>query len=177
MKKFYIIFGIISELVILIGLIWQHFGLDDIDTAILILLLATPFLAVAHWISNGKKQLTKLMRMKISFITLPSILLCFTLILSLAYSLNKDMRVGPSKEFRDMAIAEGVPVEQFLQWYNGKVEKMKSELLIYVILLVSLCLLYKARYSTSLDQATKRNDVRSKYPPGIKSDKNSMTAG
>jgi hypothetical protein len=74
--------------------------------------------------------------------------------LSLVLGLSADLRKfaivgGRTKEMGQAAIRQRVPAEGIEQWTKDEIERMKSERLIYAMLLASTCLLYVSRLSTA----------------------------
>ncbi len=136
-----------AECLLLVVLIGTHTELYDFQAACL-LLLASPALAVAHWLVLREKQLARPDRLRLFFLTGPCAILCLSLMLSLNHQLKFIAILGgPPKEMS--TATAGVASECIEQWTADRVERMKSELGIYSMLLFSTCLLYESRFRES----------------------------
>jgi len=161
--------GWILELAIPLVLLWKHYDLYDLgwyDLEVMgWLLVVTPFFLTIHLMQIKKKHLLKNVRLKLLFLTGPTLFLCMSLVLGLTYELRK------------VAIFGGVPKEIVAEVNRNKektllekgdnyetrflskklsrldvvgflgIERIKSEILIYAMLLASTCILYGHRYS------------------------------
>jgi hypothetical protein len=159
MKRLNTIVSWMVELGILAGLLWKLLGLYDLTVAflllvlLLLLLLSLPVLALMHWIRWIPFRINDLgqrVQLRLLLLTGPSLILSAFLILGLSMELKKIaiLRGGATKEMAAMAWKQGVPNENFQQWHKDHVERMKSERLIYAMLLASTCILYGNRYSS-----------------------------
>ena len=148
MKRLCTIVSWIVELAIVAGLVWKLSQLYDLSVPILLVLLS-PFLALAHWINLRKKHLEKRVMLKLFFLTEPCVILSFSLLLNEVRDLTTvaRLRVGASKEMWAESLEKGGPQENFHQWFKDRVERMKSDGLLYAMLLASTCILYGNRYS------------------------------
>jgi hypothetical protein len=171
MKTLGSIIGWIVELAIPVGLLWQgiklynlgwtHFDLYGVLNIILLILL----IMFAHWLRLNKKQYPKRIYRKLLLRTGPSIILSFFLIIILAieminsYGLTYHFDIALDKIEKHSSLPKGkitfesrllstrIPQRDVIHYL--RFERLKSELLIYVMLLVTLCILYKTRTSSS----------------------------
>jgi hypothetical protein len=112
-----------------------------------------------------KKHIAKKVRLKLLFLTGPSVFLCMSLVLGLTYELRKVAIAGGvpkriageiDRNKEKLPIGKGDSCEMRVlseklsrydvAYYLG-VERMKSEILIYAMLLATSCILYGNRYS------------------------------
>jgi hypothetical protein len=155
MKRACAFAGWIVEAAIVAGLLWKHTDLYDYDFPFL-LFLASPILMVYHWFllrkEHKKGRFTRAVQLKLFFLTGLSIILCLSLILSTTFEWRriqllggstKEMRVSLIKmaQNKDDSYPDNIP-----QWVKYNVEKMKSDQIVYAMLLASTCLLYGCRY-------------------------------
>ena len=169
MKKLRTIVSWIVELAIAAVLLWKHYDLyylgwydfAGLDT----FLLVSPIVLVFHCAKLRERHLPKKVYLKLLFLTGPTVFLCMSLVMGLTYELRK------------VAITGGVPIEVVAEVNKNKenppnlkghsyvlrvmsekltryrvvyylgVERAKSEILIYAMLLVSTCILYGNRCS------------------------------
>lgn len=170
MKKLVSIVGWIVELIILAGLLFKHLGFYDLTVA-KILVLFSPVIAGAHWAALKRECLTKKGRLILFLLTGPCVLLAMSLILNINYELKKVAILGggPSKEMIEIS-NESLRSKFIPQWNEGTVERIRSERLIYAMLLASLCVLYGTRYSASRTQDVEKINLGDKDPPSSKSE-------
>jgi hypothetical protein len=154
MKTLGAIIIFLMELGILAGLIWKHIGLYEYTFTIL-LLLTSPGLVYLHRNALKKKNLSQMTRFALLFLTGPCVLLCVSLIVNL----NRELKLGGTKDSIEMARREKVPNEFSNQWYKDTVKRKKSEMFIYVMLLASTLLLYERRYSSSRSPAMETTEA------------------
>jgi hypothetical protein len=152
------------ESVILGFLLWEHTRLHEMPCIFLPLL---PLLLFHHWWALRRERLAPSLRRKLLSLTGPCVLLSLSLVLSLSVSLRRIAIVGGgTKEMVQASINERVPPNGLDQWMRDSIERMKSERLIYAMLLASMCLLYGSRWSTAKrDLSTSKE--REKLPPGV----------
>lgn len=149
MKKICVLMVIILELAILIGLLWACSRLSELGTQgipMLIVLIMLPLLCVVCWGILKKRRIENITRLKLAFLTGPSIFLCILLTFCLSLQLKV---IGIGRSSKDAMIAaenKGVPVQY---WRICNDDRVESELLIYSMLLISLCIIYGNRYSAS----------------------------
>lgn len=176
MGKIKIIIGLIAEFAILIVLLWKHTDLYDFE-CLFILLLVSPILFIYHWFLLSKEhkrnRFTRAVQLKLFFLTGPSIILCLSLLLSINFELKRTRIVGGADKEMGMALRkmalnkdENYP-DSIPQWVKYNVKKMKSDMILYAMLLVSFCLLYKERYFSSYIQSVDNIDPKSKNPPVV----------
>ena len=148
MKRLCTIISWIVELAIAAGLVWKLSQLYDLSVPRLLVLLS-PFLALIHWINLRKKHIEKKVMLKLFFLTGPCVILSFSLLLNEVIDLTTVARLrgGISKEMRGEYLEKGVPHEYVDQWFKDRVERMKSDGLIYAMFFVSTCILYGNRCS------------------------------
>ncbi|MHC4154033.1 MAG: hypothetical protein ACYST6_03770 [Planctomycetota bacterium] len=169
MKRLRTIVSWTVELAIVAVLLWKHYqvyylGWYDLD-AMWCVLPASLVLLACHWGQLRQKHLPKKVRLKLLLLTGPAVLLCLSLILGLTYELNKVARFGgvPKEVVAEVSRYKGklpnpkggnyerrVMSEKLSRrdvlYYLG-VERVKSETLIYAMLLASTIILYGNRYS------------------------------
>jgi hypothetical protein len=155
MKKLSAIVILLVELAILAGLLWACSRLSDLgiqSIPMLIVLIMLPLLCVIHWGILRERHIENKTRLKLAFLTGPSIFLCILLTFCLSLQL-KVIGIGrSSKNAMHVAEEKGVPVQY---WRICNDERVESELLIYSMLLASLCIIYGNRYSVSRSQNMK----------------------
>jgi len=146
MKRLRTIVGWMVELAIVAGLSWKLSQLYDLTVPILLLLLS-PYLVLTHWIKLKGKRLEKRVMLRLFFLTGPCVILSFSLLVSVGRDLVTVaiLRGGPSKGMGQEALEKGV--EHGDQWFKDRVERMKSDGLLYTMLLASTMILYRNRYS------------------------------
>ena len=168
MKKCFTILIWVLEFSIVIVLIWRLFRLPDLTVPIL-LLVSSPFLALAHWIALKKKHLSKRTMLTLFFLTGPCIILSMSLILDRSLKLTTSAMLdgGISKEEVEQAEKEEVPNECLHQWHKGNIESMKVELLLCAMLLATLIILYREHCLASRNQSVDNIDLESGGQPLI----------
>ena len=140
------------EIVLLAGLLWKHIGLYY-SLGSWLLLVLTPLLAFAHWKLLTNARIDTSQRLTLFFLTGPSLLLSVSLLAATTLELRTIIFLGgPPKEM--ISVITDVPPECLPQWTNDAIERMKSELLIYAMLLASTCLLYSSRWATARRDST-----------------------
>ena len=171
-KIIYALLSCIIELMLLVGLVWKHTELYEYTVTVFLLLLL-PFILPLFWLilrrEYKENRLDQEMRLKLFFFTGPIIFLCLSLILSLSYELKKvSVLGGGTKEMGSEALKEKVSREGIRQWMKDRIEKMKSDRILYSMLLASSCLLFSCRYSSARIRSLKNIDSRSKDMPATK---------
>ena len=148
----------IIEVAVLFGLLWEHLGLS-IQSIPLVLLLISPILILFHWKNLRKRfkenQISKSNRIMLFFLTGPAIYLSLSLLISTYYPLVRILKFGDTKEIQSRWMQESVSAKGFEQWREDSVKKMKSDIILYSIILASLCLLYGCRYSSACNRSFK----------------------
>ena len=147
MRRFAAFTGYAVEATILGGLLWEHTSLFDPGTLTPVLLLS-PGVVFLHWAVLMNGRLASVTQRSLFLLTGPVVLLSLSMVLGLTFELAKiAMLGGAPKEMAWAAANEGVPPECHLQWTRDNIARMKSERLVYAMLLASACLLYASRWS------------------------------
>ncbi len=142
--------GVIAEFAILVGILWGFWVYKElldftIIVSLLLLILLSPIFGYLAW-KYLRKPNARLLRFKLTFLTFPSLVLCLLLVMDISLDLRAiSVAGGPTKEIRSMARKKGVPDEHFSQWANDIIERMKSERIIYLLLLISIGVICDSR--------------------------------
>lgn len=145
------ILALVTELLIVVGLIWRHASLFDLHAPFL-LLLVSPVLAVCHWKLLASQRLSPLTSFALFFLTAPTAILSLSLILAVTLQLRSvGLLHGPPKEM--IPAVKHISKDCVPQWTKDFVARLKSERLLYLMVLTSSCLLYASRISMT-DQVT-----------------------
>jgi hypothetical protein len=149
------LYTLVVELAILAGLLWKLLGLPDVTAAFLLLFglllsflvyLVFGLLRWIPWMPRKKRDLAQRVPPRVAFLTSLCVLVSLFLILGLSMELRKVAIIGgASKEMAAVARKEGVPAECFDQWFKDSVGRMKSDRLIYAMLLASIVMLGETR--------------------------------
>ena len=140
------------EAAVLGVLVWQHGKLYEFPCFFLMLV---PPLLVTHWVALRKMHLDWSVRQTLFFLTGPCVALSLSLVLCLSADLRKVAIVGgATKEMTQAAIKQRVTGEGMEQWTKDEIDRMKSERLIYAVILASTCLLYGSRLSAAKGSRT-----------------------
>jgi hypothetical protein len=168
MKRLRTIVSWTVELAIVAGLLWKHyeiyyFGWYDLDV-MWSFVPAFPAFLYLHWRLLRKKHLPKKVRLKLLLLTAPTVVLCLSIVLALTYDLEKLARLGgvPKEVVAEVNRYEGTLLfssdnygarvmseklsRRDVVGYLG-VERVKSDALIYGMLLANTIILYGHRYS------------------------------
>ena len=169
MKRIRTIVSWMVELAIVAVLLWKHyemycFGWYDFDALFLLLLLSPLFLGL-HWVQLRKEHLPRKIRLKLFLLTGPAVFLCLTLIMGLTCRLKRVGVFGgvPKEVVAEVNINRGNPPNPKDNAYGTRfmseklsrsdvvsylaLERMKSDGLLYAMLLASTIILYGNRYS------------------------------
>ena len=136
----------------------KSFAMNDYECT-MYLLITLPLLTIYHWFLLRKEfkrnRFGREIQLKLFFLTAPSIILCLSLILSINFELKRIRLVGGSTKEMGMTLIKMAQnkdqdyPDSIPQWVKYNVKKMKSDRIIYAILLASMCLLYSSRYGSS----------------------------
>ena len=150
--------SLILEVAILAGLLWEHiklYNLPIIYFLLLLVLLSTLFVYLL-WKEFKEKNVSRKVRHKLVCLTVPSLFLCLLLVIGISMDLKKVSIVGgATKEMKEVAKKQGV--ENLSQWEKDTIEKMKSERIIYAMLLASIGILFEQRRSSYCQRPIERN--------------------
>lgn len=159
--------SLIIELLIPVGLIWSSWRLLELHSLFysLICFIFYLFFIPSHFKILKVEHIAQEARAKLVFLTGLSIALCSSLILYTGISLIRIYRIGfyVTKEVGEVVRRGWVDIGCLDD--QCRIYRLKSEIVFYTILLISLCLLYKARYSASRERVIDVNDTGSKDPP------------
>ena len=140
------------ESAILAGLFWRYTGVYTLGVVGPFPLFYASVLYVvvvfAQWRVLPKQHLGRNVWLRLCFLTGPCVCLSMFLVLALSLGLEAvAMAGGATKEMGEAASQQGVLPGCFQQWSKDTVQRIRSERLIYAMLLASTCLLYGSRYS------------------------------
>jgi hypothetical protein len=124
----------------------------------LVALLVLAASALAHWAFLSGEHISIYMRRTLVFLTGPSILLTLLLISRTTVALNTIAMLNGAPKGLGWALENDAPVECQRQWVKDQSKKMKSERLLYVVLLASICLLYSSRLTSAKRERTMCKD-------------------
>ncbi len=144
----------VVEIAIAVGLIWKHIELDEIGISSFILPILPAFI-MSNWLflRKGYKEhkYGRAIQSKL-FLTGISIFLCFSILFSINYELIKIRSVGGATKEMGIALTNRImskkmhTPESIQQCMECTIDKLKTDNILYVLLLASLCLLYGNRY-------------------------------
>ena len=156
--------SLIIEMVIPVGLLWSSWRLLELHSLFVSLFFVFLYLLLIprHLKILKVEHVAHKARAKLVFLTGLSIALCSSLIFYTGASLIRIYSGGfyVTKDVIEVSrrgwVYFGCLSEQCC------IYRLKSEIVFYTILLISLCLLYKARYSASREQVIHVNGTGSK---------------
>lgn len=142
MKNLNVLLSWIAELAILIALFWKCLGLSCLAYSIrvsLCILLSILIIMYLLWNLSKKSIILQTVKTRMSFVGGISLVLCLLLIVNISIELKKVSIVGgATKEMSEIAREKEVPQEYFQQWTSDTVERMKSDRLLFGMLLLSI---------------------------------------
>ena len=149
MNRLNVLLSWIAELAILFALFWKCLGLSDLTYStrvLLCILLSIPIIMYFLWNLFNKSICFQTAEKRMFFISGLSLLLCLLLIVNISIELKKVSIVGgATKEMSEIARKKEVPQEYFQQWKSDTVERMKSDRLLFGILLLSIGIIINNR--------------------------------
>lgn len=168
MRNLRILLTGIVELAVLVALIWKHKELYSLGISSLFLIPVIPVFVLCHWFFLKKRhreaRLSQCIRMKLFFLTGPIVILCLSVLFSISYELIKIKLAGGATKEMGIALTKMIttekikPPESVEQWMEYIIKKMKSDVVIYSMLLASTSLLYGSRYNSGKSNSSEVKD-------------------
>jgi hypothetical protein len=155
MKRLVAVVGCGVELALLVGLCGYLSAANAFVYCVAFLLYA--LLVVIQWRELTRSNVAQKVLLRLCFLTGPCVYLSMVLVLVLSCQL-KGIAMGASKEMVAAAHSDGVPNQCYDQWFKDRVERMKSERLICLMLLASTGLYY-----ANLRASSCRSSSREEY--------------